>query len=729
MRVGSNTRVIIKNLPLSLDEKGVERLISDKCKELGLELTDCKLLCKNATNPKAKNAKNAGGKEAAVSRGLCFVGFADEKDATKFKEYYDGTYFRACKVTIEFSRPPPRTLPEGSDEPKKTERVVAKSKRDCGDGEVATTLVKQVRKYTKAGVSGERKHTVFEDNDAQSDSETGGSQTHDPEPPSDADEQEESTDNLDRVILFNLPYNVTEAAIRELCRPFGPITDIHLPLNRQNDADSDGGKLTKGYCYVSWVFPSDAVKFRDAKNRTIFCGRIMHVNLAKPKDNGSSGEAATYEEFSRRFARRNTEKSSYKREMQKKKLANAENATIWNTLHIDINATISAVSRQLELDKRDIVDEANAAVNVALSETLVLNKLTKWLDEQGVDYQQFQVSKSAETKDQDAGKDADSTENEVKRVTRSDDTLIVKNLPSDADEADLVEKFAKYGQLLRLAIAPYAVMGIVQYLEPKAAQAAFRGLAYTPYLGLPLYLEWAPVKLIREGAPVPALATKKKPAGKSAVEQPRGSEPPAAGDLSQEAEAEDDAEVSTNVSIYLKNLNFKTRDDALKNHFGSCRGYVSSKVVMKDNATLSRGFGFVEFDSLANAKAAIRAKTGLLIDGKVIEMSIAKRAEKPPAEIAESRILEATNKIIVKNLAFQATRQDLYKMFSYYGNVKSVRIPKSLKSNNRGFAFVEFLSKQESARAVEALQHTHLYGRHLVLEFAEEDPAEGQLAE
>ncbi|GBE61768.1 5x Mrd1p splicing related protein [Babesia ovata] len=728
MRVGSNTRVIVKNLPISLDERGVERLISEKCKELGLELTDCKLLCKNAKDQKAKNAKNPSGKQAAVSRGLCFVGFADEKDATKFKDYYDGTYFRACKVTIEFSRPPPRTPQEAADEPKKTERLIAKSKRECGDGEVATTLVKQVKKYTKAGVSGERKHTVFED-EAQSDTEMDGIPTDEPEPPSDADEQEESADNLDRVILFNLPYNVTESAIRELCRPFGPITDIHLPLNSQNDADTDGGKLTKGYCYVSWVFPSDAVKFRDAKNRTIFCGRIMHVNLAKPKEQGSTADRATYEEFGRRSGRRNAEKSSYKRELQKKKLANAENATIWNTLHIDINATIAAVSRQLELDKRDIVDEANAAVNVALSETLILNQLTKWLDEQGIDYQQFQVSKSAETKEKDGSKEAERKESEVKRVTRSDDTLIIKNLPSDADEADLVETFSKYGQLLRLAVAPYAVMGIVQYLEPKAAQAAFRSLAYTPYLGLPLYLEWAPIKLIREGAPIPELATKKKSDIKAADEQRRGSEAPATADPSQEAEADDDAEVSTNVSIYLKNLNFKTRDDALKNHFGSCKGYVTSKVVMKDNATLSRGFGFVEFDSMANAKAAIRAKTGILIDGKVIEMSIAKRAEKPPTEIAESKILEATNKIIVKNLAFQATRQDLYKMFSYYGNVKSVRIPKSLKSNNRGFAFVEFLSKQESARAVEALQHTHLYGRHLVLEFAEEDEVDDQSAE
>ncbi|KAF4728625.1 RNA binding motif protein 19, partial [Perkinsus olseni] len=37
-------------------------------------------------------------------------------------------------------------------------------------------------------------------------------------------------------------------------------------------------------------------------------------------------------------------------------------------------------------------------------------------------------------------------------------------------------------------------------------------------------------------------------------------------------------------------------------------------------------------------------------------------------------------------------------------------------SGHRGFAFVEFVSRSEALAAMEALQHTHLYGRRLVLE-------------
>ncbi|KAL9175572.1 hypothetical protein ABFS82_02G119500 [Erythranthe guttata] len=39
---------------------------------------------------------------------------------------------------------------------------------------------------------------------------------------------------------------------------------------------------------------------------------------------------------------------------------------------------------------------------------------------------------------------------------------------------------------------------------------------------------------------------------------------------------------------------------------------------------------------------------------------------------------------------------------------------------HRGFAFIEYMTKQEARNALEALSNTHLYGRHLVLERVKE---------
>lgn len=45
--------------------------------------------------------------------------------------------------------------------------------------------------------------------------------------------------------------------------------------------------------------------------------------------------------------------------------------------------------------------------------------------------------------------------------------------------------------------------------------------------------------------------------------------------------------------------------------------------------------------------------------------------------------------------------------------IKSLRLPKKF-GHHRGFAFVEYVTKQEAQNALQALSSTHLYGRHLV---------------
>lgn len=55
------------------------------------------------------------------------------------------------------------------------------------------------------------------------------------------------------------------------------------------------------------------------------------------------------------------------------------------------------------------------------------------------------------------------------------------------------------------------------------------------------------------------------------------------------------------------------------------------------------------------------------------------------------------------------------------------RLPKKFDGNHRGFAFLEFTTKQEAANALEGVGGTHLYGRRVVVEYAQAD-AEGLTA-
>ena len=57
---------------------------------------------------------------------------------------------------------------------------------------------------------------------------------------------------------------------------------------------------------------------------------------------------------------------------------------------------------------------------------------------------------------------------------------------------------------------------------------------------------------------------------------------------------------------------------------------------------------------------------------------------------------------------------------SAHGHLKSVRLPKKFDHRARGFAFLDFATRREAENAYAALKHTHLLGRHLVLQWADE---------
>lgn len=78
-----------------------------------------------------------------------------------------------------------------------------------------------------------------------------------------------------------------------------------------------------------------------------------------------------------------------------------------------------------------------------------------------------------------------------------------------------------------------------------------------------------------------------------------------------------------------------------------------------------------------------------------------------------------TNKIIVKNVPFQASEDELKKIFATFSHVSEVRLPKKPDGSHRGFAFIVLDTPKNVDKAIEYFgSSTHLYGRRLVLEKA-----------
>ena len=139
----------------------------------------------------------------------------------------------------------------------------------------------------------------------------------------------------------------------------------------------------------------------------------------------------------------------------------------------------------------------------------------------------------------------------------------------------------------------------------------------------------------------------------------------------------------------------------------------------KDFTQLSLGFGFVECHSENEARKAIKALQGNILDGHKLELKLSsKEIGKNMTSI--SKYDRKKTKLMVRNVPFEASRTDLLQLFGSFGQLKKVRLPKKFDGGHRGFAFVEFLTGQEAQKAFSSLAGTHLYGRHLVLEWAED---------
>ena len=72
-------------------------------------------------------------------------------------------------------------------------------------------------------------------------------------------------------------------------------------------------------------------------------------------------------------------------------------------------------------------------------------------------------------------------------------------------------------------------------------------------------------------------------------------------------------------------------------------------------------------------------------------------------------------------MAFAASQSDVRDLFGTFGPLKNVRVPKRYDGRARGFAFVEYERASDAATARRALGAAHLYGRHLVIDWAESD--------
>lgn len=526
-------------------------------------------------------------------------------------------------------------------------------------------------------------HGKFKD---ESSEETYGEEIVGDDEKSNELEKEELLDT-GRLFIRNLPYTTTEEELEEHFGKFGNVSQVHIVVDKDT-------KMSRGIAYVLYDLPESALRALEELDNSIFQGRLLHVMAAKQKN--------SLQKQGTNISTKEQPKNLKQQRLEERKMSEAGgNTRAWNSLFMRPDTVVENIARKFGVSKSDLLDrEANdLAVRIALGETQVINETKKALANAGVNISALE----------------DFSTGKAHGMKRSNHVILVKNLPYGSSEAELANMFGKFGSLDKVILPTTKTLALVVFLEAAEARAAFRSLAYKCYKDAPLYLEWAPGNILSQGT-VDSSSTDivgEHDAKRVMLEQQVGGITD--GDI--------DPDRVESRSLYVKNLNFRTTDDSLKKYFMEHlkEGKILSALIkkhIKNGKSLSMGFGFIEFDSVDTAINVCRDLQGTVIDGHALILQLC-HIRKDEQATKKTELDQSSTKLIVRNVAFEATEKELRQLFSPFGQIKSLRLPMRF-GKHRGFAFVEYVTKQEAKNALGALSNTHLYGRHLVLERAKE---------
>ncbi|CAH1801245.1 unnamed protein product [Owenia fusiformis] len=509
------------------------------------------------------------------------------------------------------------------------------------------------------------------------------------------DEELETIAESGRLFLRNLPYVCKEEDIEQMFSKYGPLTETHLPVDKHT-------KKVMGFAFVTFMIPEHAVKAFSELDGTIFQGRMLHILPSKGKRDDNEI----------------TENMSYKKKQELAKKKQASSSHNWNTLFLGENVVADVMAEKYSIEKSQILDSESRqslGVRMALGETQVVAETREFLIDHGVKLDAFSQAAAA----------------------RSKTTILAKNLPAGTKANEIQELFSKYGTIGKLVLPPSGVTAIIEYLEPSEARAGFTNLAYSKFKHLPLYLEWAPIDVFGQ-------SLKKEPKAEETVKEEsktemRDEEMADKKESKEEESSDSEPETEPGSVVFVKNLNFDTKEVDLKEVFEKCGPVKGVKIAKKKDMKnpgkfLSMGYGFVEYKTKASADKSLKKLQHVKLDEHALELKISNRAtvsasDKGPKKKQEVK-KQLTSKILIRNIPFQATVKEVKELFKVFGELKTVRLPKKVggTGTHRGFGFVDFLTKQDAKRAFTAMCHsTHLYGRRLVLEWADTEESVDQL--
>ena len=179
--------------------------------------------------------------------------------------------------------------------------------------------------------------------------------------------------------------------------------------------------------------------------------------------------------------------------------------------------------------------------------------------------------------------------------------------------------------------------------------------------------------------------------------------------------------------LFVNNLSYKTTDESLKKYFSKYGEVESTKIVYDKETGRPKGVGFCKFCDSSSAAKALADNDKLFLDGRPIAVSYS-NDKKGSAKVRKSKFQGNKNyegekfSIFIGNLSFKTNEDGIKNLFEDCGNIIDIRIAKRPDGNPRGFAHVDFDSKEGMENALEKTGY-RLDGRELRIDKTTNQPS------
>ncbi|EGV98169.1 RNA-binding protein 28 [Cricetulus griseus] len=186
------------------------------------------------------------------------------------------------------------------------------------------------------------------------------------------------------------------------------------------------------------------------------------------------------------------------------------------------------------------------------------------------------------------------------------------------------------------------------------------------------------------------------------------------------------------LTLFVGRLPPSARSEQLEELFSQVGPVKQCFVVTEKGSKACRGFGYVTFSMLEDVQRALKEIT--TFEGCKINVTVAKKKlknkskEKRKNENSESpkkepkpkkaKVADKKARLIIRNLSFKCSEDDLKTAFTPYGTVLEVNIPRKPDGKMRGFAFVQFKNLLEAGKALKGMNMKEIKGRTVAVDWA-----------